>query len=401
MKLNFSLVADTADELLSIEELTQELEIDQALTIEFIQMCWKEAWSQLFASVVAYHGPEVSALGTTWSDSLASMGVLRPFANSELFQIGGPAAFIPASWVSVVMPDTDNVYAIPWTSYTNVIYYRRDLLNQAGIDEQAAFATPQAFIATLEKLRQAGTPYPMSLPTDFPYADLVHLCSPWVWGAGGGFVDEHENVLLSHTETHKGLAQFFELFHYIPADCKLSRVDALQRVASGQAAITIAGAASVEELCSQPGASKHLVENLGVASTPGIPWVGGNNLVIWEHSRASLRLEQGAVRLVAFLASPTIQKQLFAKTNNLPARQDVLADLDYHLPSMKQVVKHMAQHGRAHPPTRLWARIETLLAEHLSRVAEATLNNPDIDIEHVLVQQLEPLVWRLKLLLKQ
>jgi hypothetical protein len=61
-----------------------------------------------------YHrGAEVAEVGTTWLESLAAMGTLRPFSSAEIAKLGGESAFIPATWSGLSFGDNEQILGIP------------------------------------------------------------------------------------------------------------------------------------------------------------------------------------------------------------------------------------------------------------------------------------------------
>ena len=74
------------------------------------------------------------------------MNAMRPFSNEELAMLGGQAAYLPTMWESGKVAGENRVLAFPWLAYTRVLYFRRDLLRKAGIDEQTAFTTHNSLV---------------------------------------------------------------------------------------------------------------------------------------------------------------------------------------------------------------------------------------------------------------
>jgi multiple sugar transport system substrate-binding protein len=83
------------------------------------------------------------------------------------------------------------VWAIPWSVYTFVLYYRRDLLEKADIDPATAFVSTTAMRETFAKLSKNGIA-PWAFPSLHPYADLVHIASSWARANGGDFMSEND-----------------------------------------------------------------------------------------------------------------------------------------------------------------------------------------------------------------
>jgi len=48
------------------------------------------------------------------------------------------------------------VRMIPWLAALQIMYYRRDLLKNAGVDEKTAFLSPAQLVQTLKRLRAGG-----------------------------------------------------------------------------------------------------------------------------------------------------------------------------------------------------------------------------------------------------
>jgi len=99
-----------------------------------------------------------------------------------------------------------------------VVYYWRDLLEQASVDESSAFGTPDRFHATLQRLQAAGLTSPLLLLTHFPFAAL-HYLSSWVWGAGEDFVNaDGRSLRLNEPQFRAALRAYFSLQRYLPTE---------------------------------------------------------------------------------------------------------------------------------------------------------------------------------------
>jgi ABC-type glycerol-3-phosphate transport system substrate-binding protein len=117
--------------------------------------------------------------------------------------------------------------------------------------------------------------------------------------------------------------------------------------------------------------------------------VGGSSLVVWDHST----LEDQAVRLVQFLTSPQVQAEYTQRQGILPAKKDVLANLDASDPFYTGFLKSMEQ-GKVFPLAKLAGLVEDQLAVALSRIWNTILAEPGQDPETVVKQTLAPLARR-------
>ena len=119
---------------------------------------------QLSDFAVFRTGPDVSEVGTTWLSGLISMQALRAFSPWEVDAFRREGAFFLPVWQPGVEQGT--VLAIPWRTDTRVIFYRRDLLRQAEVDEATAFATVQDLRQTLRRLQTLLGVIPCIIPTN-------------------------------------------------------------------------------------------------------------------------------------------------------------------------------------------------------------------------------------------
>jgi ABC-type glycerol-3-phosphate transport system substrate-binding protein len=143
------------------------------------EMPWANAWEDL-SQIASYRsGPDVSEIGTTWLDSLVDADAVRPFSSQEVDTLGGGSAFVPALWQTTSPHATLNrrVWAIPWLADVRLIFYWRDMLEQAGIDKVTAFQTPERVEETMDRLQASDVETPWGMWTDISYISLhnVHL----------------------------------------------------------------------------------------------------------------------------------------------------------------------------------------------------------------------------------
>src|SRR5262245_21714835 len=103
---------------------------------------WGELWAALRKTALAKSGFDLSEIGSTWLGSCLGMSALRPFSARDMAQFGGVEGFLPVVWPSSGVSGHQGVWSIPWLADARVIYYWRDALETAGVDEISAFSTP-------------------------------------------------------------------------------------------------------------------------------------------------------------------------------------------------------------------------------------------------------------------
>jgi multiple sugar transport system substrate-binding protein len=327
-------------------------------------------------SAIEGKGDDVSQVGSTWAPTLAALDSLRPFSDSEARSLGGPLVYVPAAWQTTRIEGRGEIWAIPWSVYTFVIFYRRDLLQRVGVEETIAFATPEAMRDTLQSLQNVGI-HPWTIPTAANYLDLPHIVSSWVRAYGGDFFG-HDGMRPSFNTPHarKGLLEFFELCRLIPAELQEHTYESCldDFFHKEKIAVVIAGAEAYSDAQQSNTLAENISDQIGVASVPGVSWIGGDHLVVWKTVRFDPAKEKAALNLIRSLTSVENQIRLARETTILPARLDAYVDLEFQPESMRPVLEKILQTARPHPPARLWRRIESMLTDMLSDIARNVIN---------------------------
>jgi multiple sugar transport system substrate-binding protein len=358
---------------------------------------WGLAWSEFLKISLYQRGPVISQTGNSWMGSLTAQNSLRTFKDKEAAELKGQDRFLPASWESCVDFDNEDVVAVPWFMDTFLVYYHRDQLAKAGIDEAGAFSTVENFHATLQKLQDAGVQYPFAVPIVKSNCN-IHTVVSWVWGQGGDFIDlEAMQMLLSRPETRRGMKLYFDLYRFIsPEAQEVTNVHSWDWFLDGKIAVTIRNPELLIRLKRQD-LPAELAANIGTAVVPGVPLLGGSNLVVWKHIRPEH--EQNAIDLVKFLTSAEIELSLFESTGLIPANLQALECIssDSVFASAIQSVKK----GKPFPRVRRWGLIEDKLNLVFSQIWMTLLTTPNPDVEQVIADQLDPIETRLNLTLSQ
>jgi multiple sugar transport system substrate-binding protein len=332
-------------------------------------------------------GPDISEVGTTWIDSFVSMDALRQFNQRELANLGGPKAFLPSFWRSGTILGRSQVRAVPWLADTRVVCYRRDLLQNAGLDEQTAFTSIDQLEQTLQYLQESGVEMPLAIPTAQKQT-ILHVLAPWVWQAGGHFITtDGKTVTFNHPEAQAGMRTYFYLRRFlVPPAHHLTDQQTGNLFRQGQAAVIISGHWMLSVVTHQE-AQPDVVRNFGMAVVPGVPFVGGSNLVVWKHSRQP----EAAIALAQYLTAPPFQTDVITKNGLLPARLEVLMRPPFTTDPYYGVIGDSLRKGHGFQATYLWGLIEDKLATTLVRMWQELLDNPNLDIDETITRYLDPL----------
>jgi ABC-type glycerol-3-phosphate transport system substrate-binding protein len=286
--------------------------------------------------------------------------------------------------------------------YTFVVFYRRDLLQRAGVEESTAFSTPKSMRETFEALQNAGIS-PWTIPTRESYLDLPHIASSWLRAYGGDFFTPDGRSLEFNTpHSRRGLVDFFELYRLIPPSLQgLDYEACLEKFfKQGETAVVIAGAESYSDAMLDNTVPETFRDLIGVAALPGMSWIGGDHLVIWKTVRFDPQKEKAAVELIRSLISVENQIRLFREARILPARLDAYAELEFQPAGMRPVLEKILQTARPHPPARLWRRTESMLVDMLCGTADHVIDVPTSSVAEIVEQKCTEYEKRFSLFLR-
>ncbi len=390
VELEFSVQLPGAD---LIQPLLDEFEAKYHIHVQLRLLSWDTAWSELVKVGLYNEGPDLSEMGSTWLGDIAAMNALHVFTSDEIALLGKASTFLPVAWQACQPMGTSGVYAIPWLVGARLIFYRRELLLRAGIDEETAFSTATQCEQTLRQLQAHGIAIPWTVPTGQTHTTLLNLAS-WVWAAGGDFVSpDGKRVLIAEPETIVGLRNYFALGRYLVP--QVHRLNALQPdgwfLQHADTAATISGPWEFQAM------TPAQREQMGLALPLGVSLLGGSHLVIWKHSRK----QEAALKLIRFLTQPAMQIQYAQRVGLLPAVVEALDNELYQSDRLWRMAAQAVQTGRAAPVVRSWGLMEDRLATEFAAIWSEFLAQPALDLVTLLTRHLEPLAKRFNQILAQ
>lgn len=395
-ELEISIINSSNDPEKEFRAVVGNFEQQNRARLECTVYIWEVAWAEIMKIMLYKHGPAISQVGTTWLGSLEATQALRPFTPTEINLLGGPDAYYPAVWKSGISIETGRLMAVPWFVDTYILYYRKDLLRKAGVNENSAFESFEALAETIQKLYRSGVAIPFAMPNGIASRANLHNVAGWVWNQGGGFISEDgKQLLLSDPKTRKGLIDYFSLSRSMPKAAQmLTDADCYHVFLDGSAAITLRNTSLLYEARHDPIFAKHLGD-FGVAAMPGENFVGGSSFVLWNHiGRVE---EQLAVELLREIALPETQLAYFKQNGLLPARIEALNALTedpFYIPVVQALMR-----GRSFHKTKLWGLIEERLIIAFAQIWQTLYANENANIDEEIARVLDPLERRLQLTL--
>jgi multiple sugar transport system substrate-binding protein len=376
-------VADVLFEKIAKDALKQEIHPSTEV------IPWQIMWSFLQRSFAENKRFDVSEIGTTWVGSYAEMDALFVFDEQAKASLGGVDRFLPSAWKSTSLLNENRTLAIPWMADTRVIYYWRDILEDAGVDDADAFETPEKMDETLARLQTASKPT-WAVPT-FAVANTVHQIASWIWAMGSDFLSSDAmKTEFCNPKAIDGIVDYFNLAKYLTR--KYDSWDiVLEAFQKRKAAVMMSGPWYMKYL-KMRGLGSDKIENLGVALPPGPPFVGGSNLVIWRGAGQSKT--EMALEWVRHLTTVSVQRDVCEATGLLPTVRELLDEPPYSTDRRYRVFAKAIESGRPMPQVSFWGTIEAELVRVFGNIWSELKEDPRFSVRQIVLRYLEPLAER-------
>ena len=308
-----------------VQELVRDFERENpGVRVVVQQIPWGAAHEKLLTAHVGRSSPDVAQLGNTWIAEFTALRAIAPLdrriAASTVVRPGG---YFPGIWDTNVMDGVP--YGVPWYVDTRVLFYRRDLLRQAGYDSIPG--DWDGWLRSMEALRRVAGPgrFAIFLPTN--------EYTPWiVLGMQAGsplLADDGTRGVFSGPAYRRAADFYMGIFRrgLAPTVAGASIANRYQEFERGTFGMYISGPWDVGEFRRR--LSPAMEGAWATAPLPGpdgpqsgLSTAGGSSLVLFRSSRHP----DEAWRLVEFLSRPEQQVRFARLTGDFPARVEAWRD---------------------------------------------------------------------------
>jgi multiple sugar transport system substrate-binding protein len=379
-KVRFWVMNNGPDPVGDTEEILRPFEKESGIDVEVQLVGWDVQFDRIRNAAVSGKGPDVTQAGTTQVPFFAALGGFDDLSD-RVDEIGGDSAYAPGVWQTTQVSGRDGVYAVPWFTEARSIYYRKDLLEKAGVDPETAFTDWDAFKATLQKLKDSGAvdnkeTYAYGSPGKQAF-DLVHHVMPFVWDAGGAELSEDATTsTIDSPKAQQGVEFIADLLPaglYDPTALEKDAQQVEDSFKAGRLAVWIGGpwVLAARERKDDDTWAPEVRRNVGVAPMPAGPsgeaytFVGGSNLMMFENAEN----KDAAWRLMEYLSEDDTQTAYADLMGMFPARlepQEQAAQKDANYAAFYEAI----QDGRTYAPIPQWGQVETAYREHFGNILD-------------------------------
>jgi multiple sugar transport system substrate-binding protein len=354
--------------------------------VELQQLPWTAAHEKLLTAFAGDALPDICQLGNTWIPEFAALDALDPLdqrvAASAAIE---KADYFPGIWDTNVIEGA--LLGVPWYVDTRLLFYRKDLLAEAGFAEAPKdwSSWHEAMRAIKRKAGDKG--YAILLPLD-EFEPLLQLAI------------QQDDPLLRDDGTRGNFesAGFREAFDFYTSmfreelaprmsDTQISNV--WNEFANGLFAFYITGPWNIGEFKRRLPAE--LADQWMTAPLPGRNGrgggvAGGTSLVLFRDSPN----KEAAWLLLEYLSEPDVQRRFHALTGDLPPRRSVWEDPVLAGDPYARAFREQLENARATPKVAEWERIANEMQRAAERVvrggadADATLRALDAEVDKIL-----------------
>ena len=317
------------------------------------QLPWTAAHEKLLTAFAGDALPDICQLGNTWVPELAALGALEPLdARARASSAVAPADYFPGIW------DTNRIdgalLGIPWYVDTRLIFYRRDLLLQAGFDHPPRTWEEWARMMAAIKRRVGSEGYAILFPlNEFEPLLALSLQGPRPLLADGGRRGDFRGEGF-----RRALDFYVAAFRneWAPGMSNTQISNVWTEFGRGYFAFYVSGPWNIAEFRKRLPPERQgdwMTAPLPGADGPGASIAGGSSLVIMKASRQ----KDAAWRLIEYLSEPQVQQRFHAMTGNLPPRRATWADPRLANDPYARAFRDQLERVRPAPAVPEWERI--------------------------------------------
>ncbi len=311
--ISFWIMGDTAT---AFEALIADFTAETGVTVEVDAIPWDAVNDRLTTAVASGGGPDVSQIGLSHLPSFIAGETLLDVSEyvddyPNLARDNFPDGVMDA------LNGPDATYSFPWVSDTRVLFYRSDILAEAGFDSPPTTWDELMEMAAVLAERGA-TDYGYYIPQwDAP------LPIAYTWQAGGDVIGADGSVDLETPEFLAAVDHYLEFYDKGLVPISGDWDQALGFI-TGAAPMLVSGPYLAGAINDQ---APELEGSWNVTTVPtglnDTSLFAGSNVGVWSNTDQPA----AALALLDYLAQPSTQLAWYAAVNELPAASAALAEL--------------------------------------------------------------------------
>ena len=307
----------------AVKSLVPDFEREHpGIRVRVQQIPWRAAHEKLLTAYVGDATPDICQLGNTWIPEFTALNALAPLDSLvSASRAVDRSDYFEGIWQTNVVDG--RTYGIPWYVDTRLLFYRKDLLQEAGYDRM-----PESWDEWLEAMRalkaDAGDERYVIL---MPVNEWQH---PVLFGLQKGaplLREEGRYADFSEPRFREAFEFYVELFEngYAPASSNTQIANVHQEFARGYFSMYPTGPWQIGEFqrrMPEELEGKWMTAPMPGPDSAGVSLAGGASMVIFEASEK----KEAAWKFIEYMSRPEQQVTFYRVTGNLPPRRTAWQD---------------------------------------------------------------------------
>ncbi|WP_394217601.1 sugar ABC transporter substrate-binding protein [Halobacillus trueperi] len=351
-----------------LKEFSKDFEEkNEGLTVDVQAIPWDTAHDKLLTAVASGNGPDVVQLGTTWVPEFAEAGALLDLSEyMEDYPNFAKENYFDGSVTT--MEHEDQVVGIPWYADTRVIYYRKDILKEAGYEE-----APKTWDELKDAAQTLADRGEDSYGLDIDRNDQI---TPFIFAWQNGYeANLEEGDLNFDSPEFKEAIKYYTSYFEEGISQKQEGKDIVEAFKDGSKPMFFSGPWMINIINDQ---APDLEGKWSTAVMPtketNTSSMGGANLSIFESSDNV----EGALKFISYMTDVDTQLSWLEESNTLPSRTEAWEDPVMQENPMYATFGEQLENTKPGLQTEQFERIAQELLAHIERI---TVGGADVEKE--------------------
>ncbi|MFC7321690.1 sugar ABC transporter substrate-binding protein [Halobacillus campisalis] len=351
-----------------LKEFSEGFEEDHPeLTVDVQAIPWDTAHDKLLTAVASGNGPDVVQLGTTWVPEFAEAGALMDLSEyEEDYPSFAKENYFEGS--ASTMEYDDQLVGIPWYVDTRVMYYRTDVLEEAGYEE-----APQTWDELKEAAQTLSDRGEDSYGLDIDRNDQI---TPFIFAWQNGYeANLEENELNFDTPEFKEAIEYYTSYFDEGLSQKQEGVDIVQAFKEGTKPMFFSGPWMINIINDQaPDIEGDWATAVMPTEETNTSSMGGANLSVFKDAENV----DGALEYISYMTEVDTQMDWLETSNTLPSLTEAWEEDIMTEDPMYATFGEQLENTKPGLQTEEFERIAQELLSAIERVVEG---DADLDAE--------------------
>ncbi|MCV2395197.1 extracellular solute-binding protein [Actinotalea sp. M2MS4P-6] len=343
----------------NLEAAVEPFVQDTGIEVDVEAIPWDNVNDRLTTAVASGEGPDITQIGLSQLASFLDAGVLEDLSG----ELADHPNLDPANFPSAVSAENLNpdggMYSVPWVSDTRVLFYRSDILDEAGIS-----APP----STWDELRADATT--LAARGDGQYGYYIPqwdapLPVAYTWQTGTDLIAADGSIDVD-TDGFRAAVDHYLGFYQDGSVPTAGDFDQTTGFISGTAPMLVSGPYLANAIKEQ---APELDGKWDVTTVPAdvtsTSLFAGSNLGVWKGTENL----DAALQLLDFLTEPATQVAWYQSYGELPAVTAAFDDPALADDPLVAVYAAQLQDSKPLPVSTAWAEANQAILDTLNAIA--------------------------------